>query len=180
MYYIDWAQDYASYLLFVFMSLPLVTVTLPPVLSMPPKRKENSATPAVSGPKPKRSKPTFRTPGPTTAGLEATTASSEVSSTKNRVVTLRASTSGRRGYRTQDLATPSNSNPASPAAELSDLPSHIPDECDSISHPTEESDIHLSPGTGTRSRPKQKNTTTVRPQLIIAGISLTCNIDKTY
>jgi hypothetical protein len=153
---------------------------------MPPKRKDNSATPAVSGPKPKRSKPSFRTP--TTAGLEVTTAASEVNSTKNRVVTLRASTSGRRGYHTQDLATPSYSNSASPAAELSDLPSHIPDdsishipdECDSISHPTEESDIHPSFDTGTKSRPKQKNTTTVRQQLIIAGISLTCDTDKTY
>ena len=122
---------------------------------MPPKRKDNSATSAVSGPKAKRSKstPTFRTP--TTAGLEAT-ATSEVNSTKNRIVTLRssASGSGRRGYRTQDLATGSNSNNASPPAELSHLASHtIPDECDSMSHPTEESD----PDLGTKSKPKQKN-----------------------
>jgi hypothetical protein len=153
---------------------------------MPPKRKDDSATPAVSGPKAKRSKstPTFRTPTstptfrtPTTAGLEAT-AASEVNSTKNRIVTLRssASGSGRRGYRTQDLATSSNSNNASPPAEILHLPSHIPDECDSMPHPTEESD----PDLGTKSRPKEKNTTTVRQQLIIAGISLTYNIDKTY
>ena len=94
------------------------------LFSMPPKQKDNSATSAVSGPKAKRSKstPTFRTPQATasTAGLEATT-TSEVNSTKNRVVTLRASASGRRGYRTQDLATSSNSNSASPAAEISDL-----------------------------------------------------------
>jgi hypothetical protein len=134
---------------------------------MPPKRKDNSATSAAPGPKPKRSKPSFRTP--TTAGPEST-ATSEVNSTKNRVVTLRASASGRRGYRTQDLATTSNSNsnsnPASPAAELSHPPSYIPDECDSISHPTEleESDIHPQAESGTKSRPKQKNTTTVRPQ----------------
>src|ERR1700679_187502 len=133
---------------------------------MPPKRKDNSATSAVSGPKPKRTKstPTFRTP--TTAGLEATAAN--VNSTKNRVVTLRASASGggRRGYRTEDLATSSNSNNASPAAELSHLPSHIRDECNSISHPIEESDIHPQADLGTKSRPKQKNTTTVRQQLI--------------
>jgi hypothetical protein len=128
---------------------------------MPPKRKDNSSTSAVSGPKAKRSKstPTFRTP--TTAGPEAT-AASEANSTKNRIVTLRssASGSGRRGYRTQDLDTSSNSNNASPPAELSHLPSHIPDECDSMPHLTEESDLH--PDLGTKSRPKQKNTTTVR------------------
>jgi hypothetical protein len=138
---------------------------------MPPKRKESAATPAASGPKPKRSKTSFRTP--TTAALEpATSVASEVgsTSTKNRVVTLRASASGRRGYHTQDLATSSNSNPASPAAELSHLPPHIPDECDFISHPTEESDlhpteendIHPASNSGAKSRPKKKNTTTVR------------------
>jgi hypothetical protein len=134
---------------------------------MPPKRKEDAATPGPVGPKQKRSKTSFRTP--TTAALEDTSsAATELGSTsKNRVITLRASAGGRRGYRTQDLATTSNSNPASPAAELSPLPPHIPDECDSISHPIEESDIH--PNSGTKSRPKQKNTTTVRPQLIIAG-----------
>jgi hypothetical protein len=147
---------------------------------MPPKRKETAAAPVGSGPKQKRSKTSFRTPTP--AALEgSTSAASNVgstSSTKNRVVTLRASATGRRGYRTQDLATSSNSNPASPAAELPHLPPHIPDECDSISHPTEESDIH--PDSGAKSRPKQKNTTTVRQQLSIAGTSLTYNIDKTY
>jgi hypothetical protein len=130
---------------------------------MPPKRKDNSANSAVSGPKAKRSKstPTFRTPTTSTAGLEATP--SDVNTTKNRVVTLRSSASGRRGYRTQDLATTSNSNSASPAAELSDLPpSHISDECDSISHHTEESDIHPQADLGAKTRPKQKNTTTVR------------------
>jgi hypothetical protein len=148
---------------------------------MPPKRKDGSAASTASGPKTKRSKPSFRTP--TTAGPD-TAEQSEVNSTKNRVVTLRPSASGRRGYRTQALAMTSNSNPASPAGELS----HIPDKCDSISHPTEESDIHpteesdIHPKSGTKSRPKQKNTTTVRPQLIIAGIVLltrTYNIDKT-
>ena len=143
---------------------------------MPAKRKETAAS---SGPKQKQSKTSFWTPTP--AALEgSTSAASDVgsTSTKNRVVTLRASASGRRGYRSQDLATSSNSNPASPAAELSHLPPHIPDECDSISNPTEESDIH--PHSGAKSRPKQKNTTTVRQQLSIAGSLLICNIDKTY
>ena len=82
---------------------------------------------------------------------------------------MQASASGRRGYRTQDFAT--TSNPTSPAAEPSHLPSHISDECDSISHPTEESNIQLD--SGTKSRPKEKNTTTVRLQLTIASILLT-------
>jgi hypothetical protein len=148
---------------------------------MPPKRKDNSGTSAVSGPKAKRSKstPTFRTPTASTTGLGATPAS-EVNSTKNRVVTLRASASGRRGYRTQDLDTSSNSNNAFPSPELSDLPSHIPDECDSIPHPAEVNDIHPQNDLGAKPRPKQKNTTTVRQHLIIAGISLSYNIDKTY
>jgi hypothetical protein len=130
---------------------------------MPPKRKDNSAASAASGPKTKRSKPSFRTP--TTADPEIAE-HSEVNSSKNRVVTLRPSASGRRGYRTQDLATASNSNPASPALELSHLPPH-----DSISHPTEESEIHPTEESDnylksdTKSRPKQKNTTTVRKQL---------------
>jgi hypothetical protein len=134
---------------------------------MPQKRKDDSAASAASGPKTKRSKPSFRTP--TTAGPEIAE-HSEVNSSKNRVVTLRPSASGRRGYRTQDLAMGSNSNPASPALELSHLPPHILDECDSISHPIEESEIYPTeesdkhPKSGTKSRPKQKNTTTVRPQ----------------
>src|ERR1700734_1217669 len=115
---------------------------------MPPKRKDNSAASAASVPKTKRSKPSFRTP--TTAGPMATE-ESEVNSTKNRVVTLRSSASGRRGYHTQDLAATSNSNPASPSAEPSHLPPHIPDECDSILQHTEESDIH--PDSATKSRP---------------------------
>ena len=144
---------------------------------MPPKRKDNSATSAASGPKTKRSKPSFRTPG------SKATEESEVNSTKNRVVTLRSTSSGRRGYRTQDLAMTSNSNPASPATDISHLPPHISDgceNCDSISHPTEESNMHSV--SNTKSRPKQKNTTTVRLQLIKAGISLTWIyvIDKTY
>ena len=115
-------------------------------------------------PKQSTPSPTFRTPTTNAAGPKAT-ATSEINSTKNQVVTLKASASGHHGYCTQDLATSSNSNNASPAAELSDLPSYISDECNSKSHPTEESDIH--------SWAKQKNTTTVWQLLFIAGIPLT-------
>ena len=88
---------------------------------------------------------------------------------------MQSSASGRCGYRTQDLATTSDSNSASPAAELLDLPPHILDECDPISHPTEESDIHPEPGT--KSRPKQKNTTTVRPQFITGWLQYITDFD---
>jgi len=93
---------------------------------MAPKRKETAATPAASGPKPKRSRTSFRTP--TTPALEAATSvASEVGSTstscKNRVVTLRASAGGRRGYRTQDLSTTQSSSSLDPlAAENSAIP----------------------------------------------------------
>ena len=129
---------------------------------MPLKQKDS----AVSEPKAKctKSTPSLQTPTTNAAGLKAT-ATSEINSTKNWVVTLRASASGHCGYRTQDLATSSNSNNAPPAAELSDLPSHIFYEYNSKSHPTEESNIH--------SWAKQKNTTTVWQLLFIAGIPLT-------
>ena len=133
---------------------------------MPQKRKDDSAASAASGPKTKRSKPSFRTPttaGPTTAG-PSTAGPEGINPIKNRVVTLRSSASGRRGYRSQDLATPSNSNSASPVADLSDLPPHTPDECDSISHSIEETDLPPQAESGS-TRPKQKNTTKVRPQL---------------
>jgi hypothetical protein len=128
---------------------------------MPPKRKESLATPVASGPKQKRSKTSFRTP--TTAALEGTTttsAASDVGSTsKNRVVTLRASASGCRGYRSQDLSTTQSSSLTSDslAAETSALPSDTTDE--PIPHLDVESDTQ--PSSGAKSRPKQKNTTTV-------------------
>jgi hypothetical protein len=59
---------------------------------MPPKRKDNAS--GAAGSNPKRSKPTFRTPGDAT---------SQAGSSKNRIVTLRTQATGRRGYRTQDL-----------------------------------------------------------------------------
>ena len=128
---------------------------------MPPKRKESAATPAASGPKQKRSKTSFRTP--TTAALGGTTSTaSEVgsTSTKNRVVTLRASASGRRGYRSQDLSTTQSSSIDSLEAENSDHPTDI---TDSISDPIPPLDVEsdIQSGSGANSRPKQKNTTTV-------------------
>jgi hypothetical protein len=128
---------------------------------MPPKRKDSAATPVPSGPKPKRSRTSFRTP--TTAGLEDTAAqASEVGSTKNRVVTLRASASGRRGYRSQDMSTAPSSTSTlnSPAADDLALPSSDLDIYDPILPPDQESDA--PPGPSAKSRPKQKNTTTVR------------------
>ena len=152
---------------------------------MPPKRKGNAATPVASGPKQKRSKTSFRTP--TTAALEGTTsATSEVGPTKNQVVTLRASASGRRGYRSQDLTTTQSSSQGleSLAAENSALPSDITSNIADISNPIPplvyvESDT--PPGPGAKSRTKQKNTTTVG----YIGYNLNRhfsnrNLDKTY
>ena len=141
---------------------------LPP---MPPKRKESAATPAASGPKQKRSKTSFRTP--TTAALEGTASSaSEVgltstTSTKNRVVTLRASASGRRGYRSQDLSSTQSSSIDSLAAESPSIPSEITGDSDiadisDLNPPLNlEGDTQPSSGSGAKSRPKHKNTTTV-------------------
>jgi hypothetical protein len=140
---------------------------LPP---MPPKRKESAATPAASGPKQKRSKTSFRTP--TTAALEGTASSaSEVGLTsttsKNRVVTLRASASGRRGYRSQDLSSTQSSSIDSLAAESPSIPSEITGDSDiadisDLNPPLNlEGDTQPSSGSGAKSRPKHKNTTTV-------------------
>ena len=136
---------------------------------MPPKRKESAATPAASGPKQKRSRTSFRTP--TTAALEPST--SEVGSTStssknlNRVVTLRASASGRRGYRSQDLSTTQSSaldsavpeNLANPPVIIGDLADL--DTSDLNPPPDLEGDTQPGSSSGTNSRPKQKNTTTV-------------------
>ena len=133
---------------------------------MPPKRKDSATTPAASGPKQKRSKTSFRTP--TTAGLESIEAASSevpVASTKNRVVTLRASASGRRGYRSQDLSAGPSSSLASGSSAAEDLvlsSGDIPSTSYSIPSPNLESDIPPSFDSGTKARPKKKNTTTVR------------------
>lgn len=134
---------------------------------MPPKRKESAATPVASGPKQKRSKTSFRTP--TNAALEGTTsAASDVGSTsKNRVVTLRASASGRRGYRSQDLSTTTQSSSTasdSLAAENSALPSNaMGDQADILCEPIPPSNVEsdTQPSPVAKSRAKQKNTTTV-------------------
>lgn len=132
---------------------------------MPPKRKESAATPVASGPKPKRSKTSFRTP--TTAALEpASGVASEVGSTstssKNRVITLRASSSGRRGYRSQDLSTTQSSGLESLAAETSAIPSDFNDMGDICDpNPPPDSEGETQPGSSAKKRPKQKNTTTV-------------------
>ena len=149
---------------------------------MPPKRKGNAATPVASGPKQKRSKTSFRTP--TAAALEDTTgATSGVGPTKNRVVTLRTSASGRHGYRSQDLSTTQSSTLESLAAENSALPSDITSNIADISDPIPPLYIERNtpPGLGAKSRPKQKNTTTVG----YIGYHLNrhffnINLDKTY
>ena len=136
---------------------------------MPQKRKESAATPAASGPKQKRSRTSFRTP--TTAALEGTTgAASEVASTstsnKNRVVTLRASASGRRGYHSQDLSTTQTSGRESLPAENSSFPSEITGNSDiadinDVNLPPLDPESDSQTGSGSKSRTKQKNTTTV-------------------
>jgi hypothetical protein len=136
---------------------------------MPPKRKESAATPAASGPKQKRSKTSFRTPTP--AALEGTTSSaSEVGSTstssKNRVITLRANASGRRGYRSQDLSTTQSSSHEPLVSENSSIPSETTGDSDIIdisdaNHTQLDPECDTQPGSGAKSRQKKKNTTTV-------------------
>jgi hypothetical protein len=95
--------------------------------------------------------------------LEGTTSAASEVSTKNRVVTLRASSSGRRGYRSQDLSTSSqNSTLDSSAADDSAHPSH-PSDITDISDPIPPLDLEsdTQSGSGAKSKPKQKNTTTV-------------------
>ena len=130
---------------------------------MPPKRKESAATPVASGPKQKRSKPSFRTP--TTAALEQTTSvSSDVGSTstssKNRVVTLRASASGRRGYRSQDLSTAQSSSLENSAIPM-DIATNITGISDPNPIPPLDPESESPPDSGPKPRTKQKNTTTV-------------------
>jgi len=129
---------------------------------MPFKRKDNAA-----GPKPKRSKTTFRTP--TTAALEDI-AASQPSSSKNRVVTLRTGASGRRGYRTQELSatcstvddsTPDSNSESSAAAGLTQA-SGVPDDISLADIRASELQSDNPPATSTKPRAKQRNTTTVR------------------
>ena len=131
---------------------------------MPPKRKESAAAPAASGPKQKWSKTSFQTP--MTAALESTTTSSasELGSTstssKNQVITLRSSASGCCGYRSQDLSTTQSSSLDALAAEKSPTSSDIINNIADTNPPLDlESDTQ--PDSGAKSRPKQKNITTV-------------------
>ena len=131
---------------------------------MPPKWREDAAPPAASGPKHKRSKTSFRTP--TTASLEGTvSAASEVGSTstssKNRVVTLQASASGRRGYRSQDLAATQSSAHESLAADNSSIPSEFTGDSDIADISAQDPEHDSQPGSGIKSRPQKKNITTV-------------------
>jgi hypothetical protein len=163
--------------LFVLVSI----ATIYKLFLMPQKRKDSVATPVASGPKQKRSRTSFRTP--TTVGLEDTAAlASEVGSTKNRVVTLRSNASGRRGYRSQDLSAASSSTRSldSSAADNSALPSDVSNTCDPIQLLDQESDTQ--PGSSAKSRPKQKNTTTVRYHWLISYKRYFSNeiIVKTY
>ena len=125
---------------------------------MPPKQKESAAIPAASGPKHKQSKTSFRTP--TTAALEGiTSAASEVGSTstssKNRVVTLRASASSRCGYRSQDLSTTQSTSHEYLAADNSSIPSEITGNSDITdisdpNHPPLDPESNTQPGSITK------------------------------
>ena len=131
---------------------------------MPPKRKDNNSTSAASGsgPKPKRSKPTFRTPTSATAqSSESTHSANQLTSSNNRVVTLRTGASGRRGYRTQELAA-SSSNDACTV----DAYEHISPADYDITGPASEiqNNIQNDIPAVSKGRAKQKNTTTVRLQ----------------
>lgn len=137
---------------------------------MPPKRKDNTSISTTSSSL-KRSKPAFRTP--TTTGSNISTLS-QPSSSKNRVVTLRTSATGRRGYRSQDFLSNPESNPNFSAIEDLTLPATSPTSESTLD--TFESDSHIpcvlhkeSGNAGTdissgkvKPRTKQKNTTTVR------------------
>ncbi len=139
---------------------------------MPPKRKDTvAATPAAAGPKPKRSKPTFQTARVAATATSEDPGPSQTSSSKSRVVTLRPSASGRRGYQTREQSTTPNSNPGSSSAPDSTFASDVPDTCDTIPPTAEptianpDSDGH--PALNAGSRAKQKNTTTVCDLLLI-------------
>jgi hypothetical protein len=130
---------------------------------MPPKRKDNNSSTSAasgSGPKPKRSKPTFRTPSSATAqasSSENAHSAIQLSSSNNRVVTLRTGASGRRGYRTQELAAASSSNSTQATDDGLDAYEHIPPADHDITGPEIQNNIPAV----TKGRAKQKNTTTV-------------------
>ena len=137
--------------------------------AMASKRKTDAAHPSA----PKKSKPAFCTPQVTatsTGFSNSVNQTTQPSSSKNRVVTLRTNAAGRRGYRTQDLTTIDNSNTNSDPFLSPDLSNLIP----SVSDVLDDSNSAYTAGPETSSesvsaislvakqRSKQKNTTTVR------------------
>ena len=137
----------------------IVTVTVTS-FTMPPKRKDDYSTSAAtgSGPKPKRSKPTFRTPSTETAQVSEPLPVKQLSSSNNRVVTLRTGASGRRGYRTQELAAASSS---SNSTQANDAPNSY-DQILPADHDNTGPEIQNDIPAVSKAQRKQKNTTTVR------------------
>ena len=134
-----------------------------PIFIMPLKQKGGAVTiPVASDLKQKWSKTSFWTP--TTAGSAGTTAS-EVGSTKNWVVTLQTNAGGHRGYCSQDLSTTPSSSLFSESLAAENLVYQVPsDITDDILDPNLAPlvmDDNTQPGSS-KSRPKQKNMTTVR------------------
>jgi hypothetical protein len=127
---------------------------------MPPKRKDGATT-ANAGRVPKRSKPTFR--APTTTTVPDTTISQAASSSRNRIVTLRTSATGRRGYRTQDVVSNPESNPDSDSSAPSNFIDPLPvEDATDIGIEGLNTDTDTPAVVGAKSRSKQKNTTAVR------------------
>ena len=84
-------------------------------------------------------------------GTTSSTTNASSTSTKNQVVTLRASASGRRGYCSQDLSTNQSSSPDSLGAENSVHPTDITDSISDMIPPLDvESDTQT--GSGAKSR----------------------------
>jgi hypothetical protein len=123
---------------------------------MPPKRKDDS----TAGRLPKRSKPTFR--APITVPNDTTT--SQASSSRNRIVTLRTNSTGRRGYRTQDVISNPGSNPDSDSSASPNFIDPLPAQDASDLGSVNINNLNTNTDTlakQTKSRRKKKNTTTV-------------------
>lgn len=135
---------------------------------MPPKRKDN-ATLAGPGPKQKRSKPSFQTPSTFATTDSNNTLANQPSSSNNRVITLRTSASGRRGYRSQDFSTASSTLNPSSTSDSSQQSPHENNEADACQHflPANITCPELQSDSKAKPRTKQRNTTTVRLQCII-------------
>lgn len=134
---------------------------------MPPKRKDDSSV-SSAGSTAKRTKPAFRTPTTARSGLSTVGAAT---SKKNRIVTLRTSASGRRGYQTQDMdsssASPTSDNCLTPLSEAAALDSDSTSGLVTNIQTAESDDV--SPA---KPKLKKRNTTTVRVQLLYNDIVL--------